>query len=109
MTLSSRRTLVPLRPVVLGSGLAHAGGYPFKARYSDEALVRARAAAADEEKSSHSLTRSPKETVKPSAASFRSASARTWGPMIASDREGAITRTDEPERSLGGTTGTSPY
>jgi hypothetical protein len=29
--------------------------------------------------------------------------------MIASDRDGAITRTDEPERSFGGTTGTSPY
>jgi hypothetical protein len=27
--------------------------------------------------------------------------------MIASDRDGAITRTDEPERSFGGTTGTS--
>jgi hypothetical protein len=29
--------------------------------------------------------------------------------MIANDRDGAITRTDEPERSFGGTTGTSPY
>ena len=29
--------------------------------------------------------------------------------MIASDRDGAITRTDEPERSFGGTTGTGPY
>jgi hypothetical protein len=28
--------------------------------------------------------------------------------MIASDRDGAITRTDEPERSFGGTTGTGP-
>ena len=29
--------------------------------------------------------------------------------MIASDRDGAITRTDEPVRSFGGTTGTGPY
>jgi hypothetical protein len=28
--------------------------------------------------------------------------------MIASDRDGAITRTDEPERSFDGTTGTGP-
>jgi hypothetical protein len=28
--------------------------------------------------------------------------------MIASDRDGAITRTDEPGRSFGGTKGTSP-
>jgi hypothetical protein len=28
--------------------------------------------------------------------------------MIASDRDGAITRTDEPRRSFGGTTGTGP-
>ncbi len=28
--------------------------------------------------------------------------------MAASDRDGAITRTDEPERSFGGTTGTGP-
>jgi hypothetical protein len=28
--------------------------------------------------------------------------------MIDSDRDGAITRTDEPGRSLGGTTGTGP-
>jgi len=31
--------------MVLGSGLAHLGGYPFEVRYSDGALVRARAAA----------------------------------------------------------------
>lgn len=34
-----------LRQMVLGSGLAHLGGYPFEVRYSDGALVRARAAA----------------------------------------------------------------
>ena len=34
-----------LRQVALGSGLAHLGGYPFEVRYSDGALVRARAAA----------------------------------------------------------------
>ncbi len=31
--------------MVLGSGLAHLGGYPFEVRYSDGSLVRARAAA----------------------------------------------------------------
>jgi hypothetical protein len=34
-----------LRQMVLGSGLAHLGGYPFEVRYSDGSLVRARAAA----------------------------------------------------------------
>src|ERR1700677_351078 len=34
-----------LRRMVLGSGLAHLGGYPFEVRYSEGALVRARAAA----------------------------------------------------------------
>ena len=34
-----------LRRMVLGSGLAHLGGYPFEVRYSDGSLVRARAAA----------------------------------------------------------------
>jgi hypothetical protein len=34
-----------LRSVALGSGLAQLGGYPFEVRYSDGALVRARAAA----------------------------------------------------------------
>jgi hypothetical protein len=34
-----------LRQVALGSGLTHLGGYPFEVRYSEGALVRARAAA----------------------------------------------------------------
>jgi hypothetical protein len=36
---------VTLRRMVLGSGLAHLGGYPFEVRYSDRSLARARAAA----------------------------------------------------------------
>src|SRR6202046_5773165 len=34
-----------LRQMALGSGLTRLGGYPFEVRYSDGALVRARAAA----------------------------------------------------------------
>ena len=34
-----------LRQMVLGSGLAHLGGYPFEVRYSDGSLARARAVA----------------------------------------------------------------
>ena len=64
-----------------------------------------RAAAGEEEKSSQSPTCSPKEIFRPSAASFRSASARVSDPMMASDLDGAITRTDEPGRSFGGITG----
>jgi hypothetical protein len=67
-----------------------------------------RAVAGEEEKSSQSPTCSPKEIFRPSAASFRSASARVSDPMIASDLDGAITRTEEPGRSFGGTTGIRP-